>query len=108
MAQMWESDNDIILKSQLELESLEGIKQAVQLGESISFISLMAVQKEVDLRELYYSQIPQQTIKKSIYLAYNRDRWLTQWLRVFMTKIKEETSLLQLTLKTFISCILSW
>lgn len=92
MTQKWEESNQISLKSQMELESLEAIKQAVQQGEGISFVSYMAVEKEIARGDLHALAIPEYTLQRNIYLAYNEDRWQTTWLKTFISTSKELTA----------------
>ncbi|MCF2716792.1 LysR family transcriptional regulator [Paenibacillus sp. 203] len=62
------------LPSYLELDSLEAIKQAVMLGEHISFVSRIAVQSEVERGLLVVRPIPGQSVERYIYMVSNKDR----------------------------------
>ncbi|MCR8635297.1 LysR family transcriptional regulator [Paenibacillus radicis (ex Xue et al. 2023)] len=74
MTMKWEQSNRIELNGQLEMDSLEAIKQVVMLGEGISFVSRLAVNKEVARGELECRPIPQNVHKRYVYSTYNLDR----------------------------------
>ena len=61
------------MRSPVELDSLEAIKQLVLLGDHISFMSRMAVQRE---RKglLHVLPIPGHQASRHIYSVHNRDR----------------------------------
>lgn len=73
----WLSQHGIDTVSRLELDSLEAIKQAVMLGEHISFISRMAVQSEVERGLLRMMPIPDHPADRQIYVVTNKDRYLS-------------------------------
>ncbi|GIO34647.1 LysR family transcriptional regulator [Paenibacillus albilobatus] len=63
--------------SSLELDSLEAIKQAVMLGEHISFVSRMAVQSEAAGGLLRMWPIPDLPVERQVYVMTNKDRYLS-------------------------------
>ncbi len=89
MTEKWAEEHGVTLNPRMELESLEAIKQAVQYNEGVSFVSYLAVEKEVKRGELGYAELPHHSMKRFIYIAYNRDRWLTNWLQVFIERMEE-------------------
>ncbi|WP_028549104.1 LysR family transcriptional regulator [Paenibacillus sp. UNC451MF] len=70
----WAESNGIQLNAHMELDSLEAIKQTVMLGEGVSFVSQLAVRKEVERGELVSRPIPKNSYKRYVYYAYNVDR----------------------------------
>ncbi|MGW8959680.1 LysR substrate-binding domain-containing protein [Paenibacillus sp. NPDC055715] len=58
MNDQWLEHSGRRLPSYLELDSLEAIKQAVMLGENVSFVSRIAVQSEVERGMLVIWPIP--------------------------------------------------
>lgn len=74
MTAKWAQSNRIELDAHMELDSLEAIKQTVMLGEGVSFVSSLAVRKEVERGELLTRQIPQNVYNRYVYCAYNLDR----------------------------------
>ncbi|MNI38956.1 HTH-type transcriptional activator CmpR [compost metagenome] len=91
MTDKWAQSNRVSLRTQLELDSLEAIKQAVILGESIAFISKLAVRSEVDRGELEIRPIPQNMFKRYVYLAYNQDRKQSTLLQKIIGHIRLST-----------------
>ncbi|GAA0134463.1 LysR family transcriptional regulator [Paenibacillus sp. YSY-4.3] len=73
----WLEQRGISPFSRLELDSLETIKQAVMLGEHISFISRMAVQSEVNRGLLQMWPIPGLPAERQIYAITNQDRYMS-------------------------------
>ncbi|TDF98042.1 LysR substrate-binding domain-containing protein [Paenibacillus piri] len=70
----WAQSNRIELNAHMELDSLEAIKQTVMLGEGVSFVSRIAVRKELENGELLIRQIPQNAYNRYVFFAYNLDR----------------------------------
>ncbi|MFU1798123.1 LysR family transcriptional regulator [Paenibacillus azoreducens] len=73
----WLDEQGIRPFSKLELDSLEAIKQAVMLGEHISFISRMAVQSEVARGLLKMWPIPDQPADRQVFVVTNQDRYMS-------------------------------
>lgn len=84
MTMKWAQSNRIELNGHIELDSLEAIKQVVMLGESISFVSRLAVLREVERGELVFRPIPQNPYKRYVYYAYNLDRRQSALLEGFI------------------------
>lgn len=59
------------LKIEMELNSVEAIKNAVQAGLGAAFISVSAISKELDLNLFYKAKIKDVTIKRDLYLLLN-------------------------------------
>ncbi|GGG12837.1 LysR family transcriptional regulator [Paenibacillus aceti] len=76
MTEQWLEQHRIHPFSRLELDSLEAIKQAVMLGEHITFISRMAVQSEVDRGLLRMWSIPGLPAERQVYAITNPDRYM--------------------------------
>jgi DNA-binding transcriptional LysR family regulator len=88
MTLKWFKSNNLILNAQMELDSLEAIKQIVLCGESISVISRLAIHNELELGKLTCRQIPQNTFRRFIYCAYNLDRKKSSLLDSFTEYLK--------------------
>lgn len=91
MTLKWFESNTIILNAQIELDSLEAIKQIVLCGESISIISRLAIHNEIGQGKLTCRQIPQNTFKRFIYCAYNVNRTKSSLLDRFTDYLKVST-----------------
>ncbi|MFK4344911.1 MULTISPECIES: LysR family transcriptional regulator [unclassified Paenibacillus] len=83
MTDKWLEHGGRRLPSYLELDSLEAIKQAVMLGEHVSFVSRIAVQSEVERGMLVIRPIPGQRGERYIYMVSNKDRHRSALIRQF-------------------------
>ncbi|WP_342416208.1 LysR family transcriptional regulator [Paenibacillus sp. FSL R10-2782] len=83
MTDKWLEHGGRRLPSYLELDSLEAIKQAVMLGEHVSFVSRIAVQSEVERGMLVIRPIPGQRVERYIYMVSNKDRHRSALIRQF-------------------------
>jgi DNA-binding transcriptional LysR family regulator len=93
MTMKWAQSNHIELNGQLELDSLEAIKQTVMLGEGISFVSRLAVSKEVERGELVCRPIPQNVYKRHIFCTYNLDRSQSALMDSFAQHLQQSVPL---------------
>lgn len=84
MTEQWAAEHGIELRIRMELDSLEAIKRAVMLGQGISFISRMAVEDDVARGELAMLPLPNSLGRRSIYVCYHRERWLSAHMRAFL------------------------
>lgn len=75
MTARWLNNHQVDLIGPIELDSIEAIKQTVQQGGHIAFISGLAVQEEVSQGRLLMRQIPNANFNRSIYCCYNKDRF---------------------------------
>jgi DNA-binding transcriptional LysR family regulator len=83
MTDKWLEHGGRRLPSYLELDSLEAIKQAVMLGEHVSFVSRIAVQSEVERGLLVVRPIPGQRVERYVYMVSNKDRHRSALIRRF-------------------------
>lgn len=90
MTDRWVQSNRVQLKAHMELDSLEAIKQVVMQGESVSFVSRQAVQREVERGELEFRPIPQNPFKRYVYCAYNADRRQSAVMERFIDFLRQE------------------
>ena len=81
-------------KIEMELNSVEAIKNAVQSGLGAAFVSVSAIAKELDLEMLHWAKIEGVTIKRTLSLITSPKRYHSNLTKVF----KEE--LLQMFLTT--------
>jgi DNA-binding transcriptional LysR family regulator len=89
MTMKWAESNRIELNGHMELDSLEAIKQVAMHGESISFVSRLAVAREVERGELVFRPIPQNPFKRYVYYAYNLDRRQSALLESFIDHMRQ-------------------
>ncbi|WP_094096322.1 LysR substrate-binding domain-containing protein [Paenibacillus physcomitrellae] len=92
LTEKWLESNRRRLPSYLEFDSLEAIKQAIILGEHVSFVSRMAVEAEVKQGLLQMRSIPGKQFKRHIYMVTNKNRHrsalLSKFTEHFITCLK--------------------
>ncbi|MGB8698997.1 MAG: LysR family transcriptional regulator [Thermosynechococcaceae cyanobacterium] len=87
-----------LLKIEMELNSIEAIKNAVQSGLGAAFISISAIEKELKLGALKRVYIENVTIKRTLYLILNPNRYRSKASEIFITEILPQLSKLDSTL----------
>ncbi|MDX2273106.1 MAG: LysR substrate-binding domain-containing protein [Cyanobacteriota bacterium] len=75
--------NPAALQVKMELSSLEAIKNAVQAGLGVTFLSLMAVGRELERQSLQRLEVEGLQIKRTLWLAFNPDRYQSQAAQIF-------------------------
>ncbi|NUU76221.1 LysR family transcriptional regulator [Paenibacillus xylanilyticus] len=74
LTNQWLEQHAVRLRSTVEMDSLEAIKQLVLLGGHISFMSRMAVQWEEQHGLVQVLPIPGEQAPRHIYTVHNKDR----------------------------------
>ncbi|WP_339304679.1 LysR family transcriptional regulator [Paenibacillus sp. FSL R5-0519] len=74
LTNQWLAQHDIRLRSTVEMDSLEAIKQLVLIGGHVSFMSRMAVQWEEQHGLIQVLPIPGEQAPRHIYTVHNKDR----------------------------------
>ncbi|MGV2788137.1 LysR family transcriptional regulator, partial [Clostridium perfringens] len=77
------------MRSPVELDSLEAIKQLVLLGDHISFMSRMAVQREQQEGLLHVLPIPGHRASRHIFSVHNKDRLPSVQIQRFQEVLRE-------------------
>ena len=71
----WMLAHNITFQSEIELDSLETMKQILKYGNGVAFISKLAIEQEVQRNELRYIPIPEFEFQRNIYTIHHEDRW---------------------------------
>ena len=71
----WTLAHNITFQSEIELDSLETMKQILKYGNGIAFISKLAIEQEIQRNELCYIPIPEFEFQRNIYTIHHEDRW---------------------------------
>ncbi|MCU5111081.1 LysR family transcriptional regulator [Bacillus wiedmannii] len=71
----WTLAHNITFQSEIELDSLETMKQILKYGNGIAFISKLAIEQEIQRNELRYIPIPGFEFQRNIYTIHHEDRW---------------------------------
>ena len=74
-------------KIEMELNSVEAIKNAVQSGLGAAFVSVSAIAKELDLDMLHWVKIEGVTIKRTLSVITNPKRYHSNLTKVFKEEL---------------------
>lgn len=76
-------------KIEMELNSIEAIKNAVQSGLGAAFVSVSAISKELDLDMLHWAKIEGITIKRTLSIITNPKRYHSSVTKLFKDELLE-------------------
>ena len=76
-------------KIEMELNSIEAIKNAVQSGLGAAFVSVSAISKELELDMLHWAKIEGVTIKRTLSILFNPKHYHSNATRIFKEEILE-------------------
>lgn len=76
-------------KIEMELNSVEAIKNAVQSGLGAAFVSVSAISKELDLEMLHWAKIEGVTIKRTLSILTNPKRYHSKVTKLFKEELME-------------------
>ncbi|MBB6024416.1 DNA-binding transcriptional LysR family regulator [Paenibacillus sp. JGP012] len=85
----WLTQHEVRLRSTVEMDSLEAIKQLVLIGGHISFMSRMAVQWEERQGIIQVLPIPGEQAPRHIYMVHNKDRLPSVQMNRFKEVLQE-------------------
>ena len=80
------------LKIEMELNSIEAIKNAVQSGLGAAFVSTTAIEKELDMGVLHRAKIENMEVKRTLSVIVNPNRYCSKAAEAFNTEILPEFS----------------
>ena len=76
-------------KIEMELNSIEAIKNAVQSGLGAAFVSASAISKELELGIIHWAKIEGITIKRTLSIIVNPKRYYANTTEIFKKEILE-------------------
>lgn len=76
-----------LLKIEMELNSIEAIKNAVQSGLGVAFVSVSAIDKELELGTVKRVKIEKVTVKRVLSLIINPNRYRSKAAEIFIHEI---------------------
>ena len=79
-------------KIEMELNSIEAIKNAVQSGLGAAFVSVSAISKELELDTLHWAKIDGVKIKRTLSILINPKRYYANTTKMFKKEILEMSS----------------
>lgn len=80
------------LKIEMELNSIEAIKNAVQSGLGAAFVSTTAIEKELDMGVLHRAKIENMVVKRTLSVIVNPNRYCSKATEAFSKEILPEFS----------------
>lgn len=80
------------LKIEMELNSIEAIKNAVQSGLGAAFVSVSAIEKELQMGILHRAKIQDVVVKRILSVIVNPNRYRSKASQAFMEEILPEFS----------------
>ncbi len=75
------------LKVEMELNTIEAIKNAVQAGLGAAFVSISAIEKELQMGVLYRSLIEGVVVNRTLSVIYNPNRYRSKAAEAFTQEI---------------------
>jgi DNA-binding transcriptional LysR family regulator len=75
------------LRVEMELNSIEAIKNAVQAGLGAAFVSTSAIEKELEMGTLHRTPIEDVVIKRTLSVIYNPNRYRSKAAEAFSQEI---------------------
>ncbi|NJN85818.1 MAG: LysR family transcriptional regulator [Leptolyngbyaceae cyanobacterium SL_7_1] len=83
------------LKIEMELNSIEAIKNAVQSGLGAAFVSVSAIEKELQMGVLHRTYIDEVVVKRMLSVIVNPNRYRSKAAQAFVDKILPQFSTYQ-------------
>lgn len=75
------------LRIEMELNSIEAIKNAVQSGLGVAFLSVSAIEKELEIGLLHRAKLESTTIRRTLSVIYNPNRYRSKAAEAFSQEI---------------------
>ncbi|MBD2040106.1 LysR family transcriptional regulator [Microcoleus sp. FACHB-672] len=75
------------LKIEMELNSIEAIKNAVQAGLGAAFVSISAIEKELQMGVIHRAPIEEVVVKRMLSVIYNPNRYRSKAAEAFSHEI---------------------
>jgi DNA-binding transcriptional LysR family regulator len=75
------------LKIEMELNSIEAIKNAVQSGLGAAFVSVSAIEKELEMEVLHRAKVEEVVVKRLLSVIYNPNRYRSKAADAFIREI---------------------
>jgi DNA-binding transcriptional LysR family regulator len=88
-----------LLKIEMELNSIEAIKNAVQSGLGAAFISVSAIEKELKLGVLKRVMVENVVVKRTLSLILNPNRYRSKASEIFIAEILPKLSTMNVNLE---------
>ncbi|ACB52130.1 LysR family transcriptional regulator [Crocosphaera subtropica ATCC 51142] len=80
------------LAIEMELNSIEAIKNAVQAGLGAAFVSITAIEKEVKMGEIYVATLEEVKVRRTLSVIINPNRYRSKAAEAFIQEVLPEFS----------------
>ncbi|MFM7440130.1 MAG: LysR substrate-binding domain-containing protein, partial [Snowella sp.] len=80
------------LKIEMELNSIEAIKNAVQSGLGAAFVSITAIEKELNMGVLHVTTIKDVEVRRNLHVLLNPTRYRSKAAEAFIEEILPQFS----------------
>lgn len=80
------------LRVEMELNSIEAIKNAVQAGLGVAFVSVTAIEKELQMGVLHVARIKDVEVHRTLSAIFNPNRYRSKAAEAFINEILPEFS----------------
>ena len=80
------------LRVEMELNSIEAIKNAVQAGLGVAFVSVTAIEKELQMGVLHVARIKDVEVRRTLSSIFNPNRYRSKAAEAFINEILPEFS----------------
>jgi DNA-binding transcriptional LysR family regulator len=75
------------LRVEMELNSIEAIKNAVQAGLGAAFVSVSAIEKELDTELLHWAKVEDVVVRRMLSVIYNPNRYRSKAAESFSREV---------------------
>ncbi|MFM7382824.1 MAG: LysR substrate-binding domain-containing protein, partial [Microcystaceae cyanobacterium] len=75
------------LRVEMELNSIEAIKNAVQAGIGVAFVSTTAIEKELEMKVLHLAYIREVKVRRTLFVILNPNRYRSKAAEAFIKEI---------------------
>ncbi|MEB3310475.1 MAG: LysR family transcriptional regulator [Snowella sp.] len=75
------------LKIEMELNSIEAIKNAVQAGLGVAFVSTTAIEKELQMNVLHIARIKDVEVRRTLHVILNPNRYRSKAAEAFIQEV---------------------
>ena len=76
----------------MELNSIEAIKNAVQSGLGVAFVSVTAIEKELDMGVLHVTSIKSVEVRRTLSVLLNPNRYRSKAAEAFIKQVLPQFS----------------
>lgn len=84
LTNLWMKETGLILKTSIEINSVESIKKAVMCNLGVAILTKLAVEKELKSGELLFSHLPNYSPSRNIYIIYNKEKYMPNIVQEFI------------------------